>query len=52
MSESALVNKIFTGVNLVVLGFIIISGLVKGDRGNWNLTVEDFVNTTNVTDPK
>ncbi|XP_041693314.1 cationic amino acid transporter 3-like [Coregonus clupeaformis] len=50
VSESALVNKIFTGVNLVVLGFVIISGLVKGDRANWNLTVEDFVNTTNITD--
>uniref|UniRef100_A0A8C7MDD5 Solute carrier family 7 member 3 n=1 Tax=Oncorhynchus kisutch TaxID=8019 RepID=A0A8C7MDD5_ONCKI len=52
VSESALVNKIFTGVNLVVLGFVIISGLVKGDRTNWNLTVEDFVNTTNITDPE
>uniref|UniRef100_A0A4W5NHF1 Solute carrier family 7 member 3 n=1 Tax=Hucho hucho TaxID=62062 RepID=A0A4W5NHF1_9TELE len=50
VSESALVNKIFTGVNLVVLGFVIISGLVKGDRTNWNLTVEDFVNTSNITD--
>uniref|UniRef100_A0A8C7V2E8 Solute carrier family 7 member 3b n=1 Tax=Oncorhynchus mykiss TaxID=8022 RepID=A0A8C7V2E8_ONCMY len=50
VSESALVNKIFTGVNLVVLGFVIISGLVKGDRTNWNLTVEYFVNTSNITD--
>uniref|UniRef100_A0A4W5QL13 Solute carrier family 7 member 3a n=1 Tax=Hucho hucho TaxID=62062 RepID=A0A4W5QL13_9TELE len=45
VSESALVNKIFTGVNLVVLGFVIISGFVKGDTNNWNLTLEDF-NTT------
>ncbi|CAB1337228.1 unnamed protein product [Coregonus sp. 'balchen'] len=52
VSESALVNKIFTGVNLVVLGFVIISGLVKGDCANWSLTVEDFVNTTNITDPE
>ncbi|XP_038821105.1 cationic amino acid transporter 3-like [Salvelinus namaycush] len=45
VSESALINKIFTGVNLVVLGFIIISGFVKGDTAHWNLTLEDFVNT-------
>uniref|UniRef100_UPI003AAB87C0 solute carrier family 7, member 3 isoform X2 n=1 Tax=Centroberyx gerrardi TaxID=166262 RepID=UPI003AAB87C0 len=43
VSESALVNKIFTGINLVVLGFVIISGFVKGDSANWNLTKEDYV---------
>ncbi|MBN3322954.1 CTR1 protein, partial [Atractosteus spatula] len=48
VSESALVNKIFTGVNLVVLGFVIISGFVKGNVHNWNLTVEDFLNSTNI----
>ncbi|XP_055799547.1 cationic amino acid transporter 3-like [Salvelinus fontinalis] len=48
VSESALVNKIFTGVNLVVLGFVIISGFVKGDTNNWNLTLDDFNNTYRV----
>ncbi|KAL0974174.1 hypothetical protein UPYG_G00216580 [Umbra pygmaea] len=52
VNESAVVNKIFTGVNLVVLGFVIISGLVKGDHANWRLTVEDFINATNITDPQ
>lgn len=47
VSESALVNKIFTGINLVVLTFVIISGFVKGDTANWNLTVEDYINSTN-----
>ncbi|XP_057205919.1 cationic amino acid transporter 3 [Triplophysa rosa] len=47
VSESALVNKIFTVVNLVVLTFVIISGFVKGNTANWNLTVEDFINSTN-----
>jgi len=42
VSESALVNKIFTGINLVVLGFVIISGFVKGDSANWSLTEEDY----------
>ncbi|XP_044077850.1 cationic amino acid transporter 3a [Siniperca chuatsi] len=49
VSESALVNKIFTGINLVVLGFIIISGFVKGDTNNWNLTEEDYINFINRT---
>jgi len=42
VSESALVNKIFTGINLVVLGFVIISGFVKGDTANWHLSQDDF----------
>uniref|UniRef100_A0A671LUT5 Solute carrier family 7 member 3b n=1 Tax=Sinocyclocheilus anshuiensis TaxID=1608454 RepID=A0A671LUT5_9TELE len=46
-SESALVNKIFTGINLVVLTFVIITGFVKGDTANWNLTVENYINSTN-----
>ncbi|NXV77620.1 CTR3 protein, partial [Atlantisia rogersi] len=44
VSESVLVNKIFTAVNLVVLGFVIIAGFVKGDIKNWQLSVEDYVN--------
>lgn len=44
VSESALVNKIFTGINLVVLGFVIISGFVKGDTANWNISLEDIEN--------
>uniref|UniRef100_A0A672ZU01 Cationic amino acid transporter 3-like n=1 Tax=Sphaeramia orbicularis TaxID=375764 RepID=A0A672ZU01_9TELE len=49
VSESALVNKIFTGINLVVLGFVIISGFVKGDTKNWNLTEADYLNHTNIS---
>lgn len=52
VSESALVNKIFTGINLVVLGFVIISGFVKGNTANWNLTYQDFINDTNITETK
>uniref|UniRef100_A0AAQ5YFC4 Cationic amino acid transporter C-terminal domain-containing protein n=1 Tax=Amphiprion ocellaris TaxID=80972 RepID=A0AAQ5YFC4_AMPOC len=48
VSESALVNKIFTGINLVVLGFVIISGFVKGDTANWNLTEEDYIGYINL----
>ncbi|NXN48737.1 CTR3 protein, partial [Rynchops niger] len=42
VSESALVNKIFTAVNLVVLGFVIIAGFVKGNIKNWQLSEEDY----------
>ncbi|XP_012498599.1 PREDICTED: cationic amino acid transporter 3 [Propithecus coquereli] len=41
-SESALVTKVFTAVNLLVLGFIIVSGFIKGDLHNWKLTEEDY----------
>ncbi|NXX49346.1 CTR3 protein, partial [Tricholaema leucomelas] len=44
VSESALVNKIFTAVNLLVLGFVIIAGIVKGDIKNWQLSEEDYIN--------
>lgn len=48
VSESALVNKIFTAVNLVVLGFVIITGFVKGDIRNWQLSEEDFLNRSHL----
>ncbi|XP_004646873.1 cationic amino acid transporter 3 [Octodon degus] len=41
-SESALVTKVFTVVNLLVLGFVIISGFIKGDLHNWKLTEDDY----------
>lgn len=44
VSESALVNKIFTAVNLLVLGFVIIAGFIKGNIKNWQLTEEDYHN--------
>lgn len=46
VSESALVNKIFTAVNLLVLAFVILSGFLKGDIKNWHLTQEDYFNFT------
>ncbi|XP_019503574.1 PREDICTED: cationic amino acid transporter 3 isoform X1 [Hipposideros armiger] len=41
-SESALVTKVFTAANLLVLVFVIVSGFIKGDLHNWKLTEEDY----------
>ncbi|XP_059239321.1 cationic amino acid transporter 3-like [Mustela nigripes] len=41
-SESALVTKVFTGVNLLVLSFVIFFGFMKGDLHHWQLTEEDY----------
>ncbi|XP_051697888.2 cationic amino acid transporter 3 [Oryctolagus cuniculus] len=40
--ESALVTKAFTGVNLLVLGGVTVSGFIKGELHNWRLTERDY----------
>ncbi|XP_040109729.1 cationic amino acid transporter 3-like [Oryx dammah] len=40
--ESARVYKVFTGINILVLSFIILSGFIKGDPHNWKLTEQDY----------
>ncbi|XP_043290962.1 cationic amino acid transporter 3-like isoform X1 [Cervus canadensis] len=44
------VNKVFMGINILVLGFIIISGIIKGDLHNWKLTEQDY--TLNTSESK
>ncbi|NXS78160.1 CTR3 protein, partial [Erpornis zantholeuca] len=51
VSESALVNKIFTTVNLLVLSFVIIAGFIKGDIKNWQLSEEYCVNCSQSDSP-
>ncbi|XP_063148943.1 cationic amino acid transporter 2-like [Candoia aspera] len=42
IKESTTVNKVITAINVLILVFIIISGLCKGDLKNWRLTEDDL----------
>lgn len=44
VKESAIVNKVFTAVNILVLLFVIISGFIKGDINNWYLGEDSLIN--------
>ncbi|XP_065586218.1 high affinity cationic amino acid transporter 1 [Cyrtonyx montezumae] len=46
VKESALVNKVFTCINILVIGFVVVSGFVKGSVKNWQLTEQDIYNTS------
>lgn len=46
VQESAIVNKIFTAVNILVLLFVFVAGFVKGDIGNWQISQEVLINAT------
>ncbi|XP_023681892.1 high affinity cationic amino acid transporter 1-like [Paramormyrops kingsleyae] len=47
VKESALVNKVFTCINVLVLFFVVVSGFVKGSKSNWILNPDEVRNSTN-----
>ncbi|XP_029555258.1 high affinity cationic amino acid transporter 1 [Salmo trutta] len=54
VKESAVVNKVFTCINVLVLLFMVVSGLVKGTLNNWHLDPDVILHTNssrNMTEP-
>ncbi|XP_054481268.1 high affinity cationic amino acid transporter 1 isoform X1 [Anoplopoma fimbria] len=43
VKESAMVNKVFTCINVLVLLFMVVSGLVKGTLKNWQLDPDEIL---------
>lgn len=46
VKESTTINKIFTAVNILVLLFVTISGFIKGDTANWQISEDALLNAT------
>lgn len=44
-----MVNKVFTCVNVLVLLFMVISGLVKGTMKNWRIDPEEILKANYTT---
>lgn len=43
VKESAIVSKIFTAVNILVLLFVVLSGIIKGNLSNWCITEDSLL---------
>ncbi|XP_058483010.1 high affinity cationic amino acid transporter 1 [Solea solea] len=49
VKESAMVNKVFTCINVLVLLFMVVSGLVKGTLKNWQLDPEEILHANHTS---
>lgn len=44
-----MVNKIFTCINILVLLFMVVSGLVKGTLKNWQIDPEEILHANHTS---
>lgn len=44
-----MVNKIFTCINVLVLLFMVVSGLVKGTLKNWQIDPEEILHANHTS---
>ncbi|XP_013412585.1 cationic amino acid transporter 2-like [Lingula anatina] len=51
VKESSFVNNIFTGVNLLVVTYVVVCGCFKADFKNWNISENQVPNYTDPTEP-
>ncbi|XP_076025196.1 high affinity cationic amino acid transporter 1 [Genypterus blacodes] len=49
VKESAMVNKVFTCINVLVLLFMVVSGLVKGTLKNWQIDPQEVLHASNTS---
>lgn len=49
VKESAMVNKVFTCINILVLVFMVVSGFVKGTIKNWQIDPEEILHANYTT---
>ncbi|KAM9811461.1 high affinity cationic amino acid transporter 1-like [Syngnathus typhle] len=49
--ESALVGKIFTSINILVLVTVMLSGMIKGDAQNWKVDPEEILRAAMASSP-
>uniref|UniRef100_H2Z4N4 Cationic amino acid transporter C-terminal domain-containing protein n=1 Tax=Ciona savignyi TaxID=51511 RepID=H2Z4N4_CIOSA len=47
VKESAMFSKIFTGVNILIILFVIVAGSLTADINNWYITAQDIQNQYN-----
>ncbi|CAF1966205.1 unnamed protein product [Rotaria magnacalcarata] len=50
IKESALLNNVFTGINLIVIAIVVIAGLTKAHLHNWDISPAEIKNITNTTE--